>query len=133
MHEHLHLPPHPGSIARGRHWATQLARRARASRSTERTLELLTSELVTNALVHTRPREPITISAEVRDDVLRVAVSDPDPTMPVVRPVSPEQPGGNGMRIVATLATRWGVDVHPGGKTVWFEAPVTEPEKLLSA
>jgi hypothetical protein len=53
-------------------------------------------------------------------------VTDPDPTLPVVRPGRAGRIGGNGMRIVAALATRWGIDLHPGGgKTVWFETPVS--------
>lgn len=125
MSERLLLPAVPSSVARGRHWAVRLAQRAHAGPSTVRTLELLTSELLTNAIVHPGSGAPITVSAHVRENALRVAVTDTDSTLPVVRPTSPGRPGGNGMRIVDALASDWGVDLHPGaGKTVWFEAPV---------
>lgn len=125
MSERLLLPADPSSIARARHWAASLARRVHAGPATERTVELLTSELLTNAVVHTGSHAPISVCAQLRDDAVRVAVTDTDPTLPVVRPTSPGRPGGNGMRIVDTLSSTWGVDLHPGvGKTVWFEAAV---------
>lgn len=126
MSERLLLPAVPPSIARARHWIADLARRAQAGPAAERTLALLTSEVLTNAIVHTGATAPIAVSAEIRDDAVRVAVTDTDTTLPVVRPTSPGRPGGNGMRIVDTLSSTWGVDVHPGvGKTVWFEAAVS--------
>lgn len=123
--DRLVLPPDPGSIAAGRRWAAAQAERAHADDEVARVLELLTSELLTNAVVHTGATTPIRVVAEHGEDYVRVAVTDPDTTLPVVRPPSATRPGGNGMRIVAALADRWGVDVHPGvGKTVWFEARV---------
>jgi anti-sigma regulatory factor (Ser/Thr protein kinase) len=125
MSERLLLPADPSSVARARHWAASLARRVHAGPAAEHTVELLTSELLTNAVVHTGSRAPISVSARMHDDALHVAVTDTDTTLPVVRPTSPGRPGGNGMRIVDMLSSTWGVDVHPGvGKTVWFEASV---------
>lgn len=88
----------------------------------QRTLELLSSELVTNAIVHTRARRPITVATTVHDGRLRMSVTDPDTTLPVVRPRNISRPGGDGLRIIDVLADRWGIDLHPGvGKTVWVE------------
>ena len=121
----LLLDPAPRSVATGRHWAVREAALAHATPEAARTVELLTSEVLTNAVVHTRPRRRLTMTAECREGCVRVGVTDPDPTLPLVRPARADQAGGNGMRIVAQLASRWGVDLHPGGgKTVWFETPV---------
>ncbi|MEV7974124.1 ATP-binding protein [Cellulomonas sp. NPDC089187] len=125
MTERLLLPAVPSSVARARHWVITLARRAHTGPAAERTLELLTSELLTNAIVHTGAHAPVTLIADLRADAVRVSVTDTDTTLPVVRPTSPGRPGGNGMRIVDALASNWGVDLHPAvGKTVWFEAAV---------
>ncbi|HEY0217405.1 MAG TPA: ATP-binding protein [Cellulomonas sp.] len=130
----LVLDPAPRSVAVGRRWAVREAQRAHADAESARTLELLTSEVLTNAVVHTRGDRRIAMCAERHDGCVRVEVTDPDPTLPVVRPVRAGRPGGNGMRIVDALATRWGIDLHPGvGKTVWFETPVHAEARPLTA
>jgi len=87
--------------------------------------ELLTSELVTNAVRHAASE--IMLRVEVDDLRVRVEVTDTSAAMPRIR----ETPdvGGYGLRIVDELATRWGVESIPDdGKTVWFELDVTARE-----
>ncbi len=130
----LVLDPAPGAVALGRRWAARQAARAHAGPDAARTVELLTSEVLTNAVVHTRTPRHIAVTTWCHDGCVHVAVTDPDPTLPVVRPGNPARVGGNGMRIVAALASRWGVDLHPGGgKTVWFETPVAAARGLRTA
>lgn len=78
---------------------------------------LVVTELATNAVIHARG----TFSASVRrsDDVVRVAVTDTSPRPPVARSRSDQATTGRGLRLVAAFAEEWGVDRHPGGKTVW--------------
>ncbi|MFF5425743.1 MULTISPECIES: ATP-binding protein [unclassified Streptomyces] len=82
--------------------------------------ELLTSELVTNALVHTDHGAVVT--ATVVPEQLRVEVRDfvPGLTPP---PVPPAHDGthGRGLVLVRELADSWGVEEHGVGKVVWFE------------
>ncbi|MFC7010262.1 ATP-binding protein [Streptomyces viridiviolaceus] len=82
--------------------------------------ELLTSELVTNALVHTD--DDAVLTATVGPRALRVEVRDFVGRMP--RPRAPE-PGestdGRGLVLVESLADAWGVQAHGVGKSVWFE------------
>ena len=52
-------------------------------------------------------------------DVLRIDVSDQD--RQTVRPRTPDLEGGWGLMLVGALATRWGVERHSVGKTVWVE------------
>lgn len=132
--DRLVLDPAPGSVAAGRRWAVRQAERAHATAEATRTVELLTSEVLTNAVVHTRAHRHIRLTAECHDDCVRVEVTDPDPTLPLVKPGSTRRIGGQGMRLVDALASAWGIDLHPGvGKTVWFETPVASHRHLLTA
>ncbi|MFJ8629504.1 ATP-binding protein [Streptomyces sp. NPDC093568] len=82
--------------------------------------ELLTSELVTNALVHT-DREAV-LTATVGPDGLRVEVRDFVARLP--RPRVPNADcgtNGRGLILVQSLADAWGVRAHGVGKAVWFE------------
>jgi hypothetical protein len=58
---------------------------------------------------------------EARSGRLRVEVCDRSRDVPRLRPESPSAPTGRGLLIVDHLADDWGVDLVPGGKTVWFE------------
>ncbi|GIG34669.1 ATP-binding protein [Cellulomonas pakistanensis] len=130
----LVLDPEPGSVATGRRWAAHEAVLAHASDEAARTVELLTSEILTNAVVHTRAHRHIALTAECHHDCVRVEVTDPDPTLPLVRPGNARRIGGHGMRLVDALASAWGIDLHPGvGKTVWFEMPVAARGHALTA
>ncbi|WUT70825.1 SpoIIE family protein phosphatase [Streptomyces sp. NBC_00670] len=91
---------------------------------------VLTSELVTNAVVHAGT------SADVlclrTEDGVRVEVSDlyPDREVPVqsaaVSMGSPDREGGRGLQLCAALATRWGVEYTPTHKQVWFQLDLPE-------
>ncbi|HLX87758.1 MAG TPA: ATP-binding protein [Acidimicrobiales bacterium] len=81
---------------------------------------LVTSELVSNAVIHART--PIEVRVAPHDDGIRVEVRDGAAYGIVVRPPDDHlTPRGLGLRVVAQLATRWGVDPTPDGKTVWAE------------
>ncbi|MCG7284591.1 ATP-binding protein [Cellulomonas sp. ACRRI] len=123
----LVLDPEPSSVATGRRWAAREAAEAHATTEEARTVELLTSEILTNAVVHTRAHRHIALTADCHDGCVRVEVTDPDPTLPLVKPGNARRLGGHGMRLVDALATAWGIDLHPGrGKTVWFETRTGE-------
>ncbi|WP_240120738.1 MULTISPECIES: ATP-binding protein [unclassified Streptomyces] len=94
-----------------RHWG-------RPGRS--ETAELLTSELVTNALVHT-DRDAV-LTAVVGPGTLRVEVRDFTARRPRLRvPVPDDGTHGRGLLLVQCLADAWGVTAHGTGKVVWFE------------
>jgi anti-sigma regulatory factor (Ser/Thr protein kinase) len=84
--------------------------------------ELLTSELVTNAVRHVG--SPITLRAIRRPSRIRVEVEDASPTAPTLLHPQPLEPGGRGILFVDTLADDWGTDVRDDGKTVWFEIDI---------
>ncbi len=81
--------------------------------------ELLTSEVVANAVLH--GRSTVRLRVLVSGHLLRVEVGDDDARLPTPRPHDPSALSGRGMAIVAAVATRWGVDGDPAGKVVWFE------------
>lgn len=116
----MELPRSPDSPARARRLV-----RARLGRGgTASAAELLVSELVTNALLHT-DSEPIEVSIEVGEGAVRVEVVDADPTRPELVSPGPEDEHGRGLTLVDALAQRWGVEDRAGGdgKVVWFELP----------
>ncbi|MET8451290.1 ATP-binding protein [Streptomyces sp. NPDC005209] len=82
--------------------------------------ELLTSELVTNALVHTD--HDAVLTAVVGPRGLHVEVRDFVARRPRVCAPSPDDDAhGRGLVLVQSLADAWGVRAHGVGKSVWFE------------
>ncbi len=91
---------------------------------------VLTSELVTNAVVHAGTHaEVLCLRTE---DGVRVEVSDryPEREVPLqsahAAMGSPDREGGRGLQLCAALAGRWGVDYTPTHKNVWFQLDLPE-------
>ncbi|MGW0996940.1 SpoIIE family protein phosphatase [Streptomyces sp. NPDC002523] len=91
---------------------------------------VLTSELVTNAVVHAGTHaEVLCLRAE---DGVRIEVSDryPEREVPLqsahAAMANPDREGGRGLQLCAALATRWGVDYTPTHKNVWFQLDLPE-------
>jgi len=80
---------------------------------------LCVSELVTNALDHAAPPYELRVARECGR--LRVEVEDASERSPVLRALSPTARRGRGIFIVQRIATQWGVEPTPAGKTVWAE------------
>ena len=88
--------------------------------------QLLTTELVTNALDHGAGE--ITLGIARSDDDLRIDVGDDAPGHPRPAPAAPDQTRGRGMLLVESLAAGWGVEPpSDGGKRVWFRLRVGAP------
>jgi anti-sigma regulatory factor (Ser/Thr protein kinase) len=86
--------------------------------------ELLTSELVTNAVRHAQLKEgdPIGLDIDVDSDTVHVAVVD-DGAGFDFRKVFQEpgdRRGGWGLYLVDKVSDRWGIDPSPP-HSVWFE------------
>jgi serine/threonine-protein kinase RsbW len=84
--------------------------------------ELLTSELVSNAVRHAEldPSQEIVVRI-VADGYVRVEVADQGPPFEadLRRPGSASS--GWGLFLVDAVATSWGVEREGSGKRVWFE------------
>ena len=87
--------------------------------------QLLTTELVTNAVRHADVDEggTLELSVVVTPATVRVAVTDPGgPTRPRLHDLDVSVPGGMGLYLVDRLSTRWGTERAKNGATeVWFE------------
>ena len=85
---------------------------------------LCLSELVTNATVHSRSRQPggiFTVRTEIRDGCIRVEVEDQGGPWTV--PTPGDEQHGHGLHIISQLARTWGITGDSDiGWTVWFEA-----------
>ncbi|MEV5785310.1 ATP-binding protein [Streptomyces sp. NPDC048448] len=89
------------------------------------TAELLVSELVTNALRHTRG--PLRLNLYARGSDLRCEVEDTDSTGPVRRVVDADAEGGRGTELLDLLTETWGSTRTATGKTMWFEISTRTP------
>ena len=84
------------------------------------TIELLTSEVVTNAVVHAGSSPIVEVTAE--SGTVRISVQDQNPTWPMPREVAVDSTSGRGMALVDVMADGWGVErVADDGKRIWFE------------
>lgn len=82
---------------------------------------VVTNELVTNAVRHTRSPRRLRVARE--GCVVRVEVSDGDSALPVLHPPSTTRLGGRGILLVHEMSRAWGVlsDPDGDGKIVWAE------------
>ncbi|MFE9999242.1 SpoIIE family protein phosphatase [Streptomyces avermitilis] len=91
---------------------------------------VLTSELVTNAVVHAGTSADVLCLRS--DDGVRIEVGDryPEREIPLqaaaVNMGNPDREGGRGLQLCAALAGRWGVDYTPTHKQVWFQLDLPE-------
>jgi serine/threonine-protein kinase RsbW len=108
-------------VTYARRWVLRQAADVGVQGQARATVELLTSELVANALEHGPEGGIITVHTSTRDSAFEVAVSDEGTDSPLVRRPPPTADGGRGMMLVDMLADTWGVRaLEGGGKSVWF-------------
>ena len=84
---------------------------------------LLTSELVTNAVLYAAGTINIDVDLDLR--AVRVEVTDTSGERPTRREAMPEETSGRGLHLVEAMARSWGVEQQrEDGKMVWFELDV---------
>lgn len=141
MDARVECQPDPGSVRTARRFVVDLLQDRGADDIVD-SAALLTSELATNAVLHTR--RPFTIEVRFLDGAVRVGVVDRSEEIPhLPRHLAPSGPSGSttgdlltergddrlfsGLGMVDAVATRWGADPRPGeGKVVWFELALHE-------
>ncbi|WP_431780650.1 SpoIIE family protein phosphatase [Streptomyces chumphonensis] len=89
------------------------------------TTELVTSELITNA-VRYGGGGPVELRL-TRADTLICEVSDLSSTQPRMRRARATDEGGRGLYLVAQLTERWGSRYTRRGKTIWTEQVLAPP------
>ena len=114
------LAPVPASVPVARHLVLDLLGAWKAPHDAG-DAALLVTELVANVVDHVAGEASFTLELTLSERWLRIAVADGSALHPVVREFATGAPRGRGMRLVAGIADRWGVEDHVGGKRVWFE------------
>ncbi|UUU31107.1 ATP-binding protein [Streptomyces sp. CA-210063] len=99
---------------------------ARPASGAWHTVELLASELVTNAYRHS-PTDAY-VNVERTPETLTVSVWDHGPTGPAPSEARhrSDAESGRGLGIVGACADEWGVQEYPHGKAVWFSVVAKE-------
>jgi len=84
--------------------------------------ELLTCELVTNAVQHATDAGWVTVAVMRRGAVVHVDVIDDGRSgLPHWREATSQDEGGRGFQLVNEIAERWGFLRERAGTCVWFE------------
>ena len=118
------MPGRAEEVSGARAFITRtLAAADRGQRVDSDAATLLTSELVTNAIMHTASGATggsVTIVVvDVPDGVLIEVTDDGSPGTPVVKG-DLFAANGHGLYLVQQLAAQWGYLRNPAGTTVWF-------------
>lgn len=82
---------------------------------------VVVSELVTNAVRHTRCHALRVTVTRPGAETVRIGVVDRSTVRPVLSAAGPQDTCGRGLALVAALTRRWGTDQLPWGKRVWGE------------
>ena len=119
------LPSSADSVAAARRFVEQTLDEWGVGEAGWAALQLV-SELATNAVIHARSE--FRVELRRTEDRLRVAVADTSPAAPGLRHYGPESTTGRGLRLVDSVAARWGVDLQDIGKEVWFDLELGAPQ-----
>ncbi len=113
----LMVPPEATSIRTARQFVTATIG-ADSVRTPE--LEVLTGELVANAVAHAVGGVKVQVHTD--NGRTRVEVHDDNPDPPLLQAPTPDLDAGRGLAIVEALADDWGYwPIEGNGKVVWFE------------
>lgn len=120
----LTIPGRPEQVARARGF---IMRTVPADRVDSDAATLLTSELVTNAIQHTRSGDggSVTVTVIGLPDGVLIEVSDQGAAQAPVVKNELYATEGHGLYLVQQLAGRWGYLHDPAGTTVWFHLAAT--------
>ncbi|MGH9109094.1 MAG: ATP-binding protein [Acidimicrobiales bacterium] len=112
----LRLAPEPSAAGKARQWAA--AALGGWPESAVETVQLLLSEVVTNAVLHAATTVDLRLVPE-RGGV-RLEVADGAAAAPILKHYGPDADTGRGLHLLTHLADGWGVLRSQDGKVVWF-------------
>jgi anti-sigma regulatory factor (Ser/Thr protein kinase) len=135
MVERLTLTEHLSAARMARHWVCEHCPEEHLPEARRWIAELLTHELVANALAH--GHGPLTLSLTHDEEGILVGISDSNAAIPALKEQTVHATSGRGIAIVDALATAWGYypshsPVAPALKTPdWDDAgwPVPDDER----
>src|ERR1022692_122122 len=130
--------PEPAAVAAARRFVRETlqswlpAEQAPAGSGLVDDAVLLTSELVTNAVVHAGT--PVQVTCKLADGGLEVMVRDSLPASMVPGPAKDgdlpaERTSGRGLLLPSALASTWGVTYGQAAKAVWFRMGLAGPRE----
>lgn len=114
------------SVGAARKWVLELLDGHATAEALE-TLELLVSEVVTNAILHSdsaRPGGLVTVRVGLGDGLIHIEVIDDGSatSAPAIRTADDDSLSGRGLSWVNLLASTWGSSQNEEtGGTVWFQ------------
>ena len=130
--------PEPAAVAAARRFVRETLRSWQVPDSSGWLVDdavLLTSELVTNAVVHAGT--PLQVSCRLDGGEIEVSVRDSHPTRTIGEDLgaadNAERTNGRGLMLPAALASSWGVSYARSAKAVWFRLAVTDSPADLPA
>lgn len=97
------------------------------------TVELLVSELVTNAIKHAHGSRDCRLICKFSENELSVAVMDQSSMLPKPRSAKNEEANGRGLMLVKLLADSWGTHSLLCGKAVFFKLIIKSQTQTASA
>ena len=109
----LHAEPAAARVAR--HWVMRVVAAAGVGGSLNQLVEVLTAELVSDAVRLGDPDRRIDVLLRISDATVRVAVTGPGP-------MAPTPSNTTSLALVEVLSSSWGMRPRPDGeRTVWFD------------
>lgn len=113
------LAPQRAQVSRARRFVVEIAT-AVGQGDLADVVELLTSEVVTNVVLHAGGDE-MRITVDWSPPTFRVEVFDESPATPRPQRYGVDAATGRGLALISDLASAWGTTPHEDGKSVWFE------------
>ncbi len=125
----FHLPARRTSVPEARRRVTALLRAWGARQQVRDDVELVVSELITNAIRHT-DSEKVGCELRLAGAHIRIEITDqggPQASAPHAQPGSVDKECGRGLFLVGALSERWGtrLDATGPGRVVWADLPYT--------
>jgi anti-sigma regulatory factor (Ser/Thr protein kinase) len=119
--QELMLMAEPLAAREARTWLSELAS-GHVDTTRRGDLELVVTEVVTNAVRHGTPGGEVLLAATPKPEFLCVQVTDEGPGL-VPRPgaMASDEHGGFGLFIIEQLTRRWGITRENHRTRVWFE------------
>ncbi|PZS31824.1 MAG: hypothetical protein DLM61_07840 [Pseudonocardiales bacterium] len=127
VRRHRDLPMHNAAAGAARRFVRESCEIWVVPPTIREIAELLSSELVSNAVEHAHSSSRLTVTGT--GSALRVSVRDYSRTViPRPRPIDVGAFRGRGLHLVAALSQSWGVHQHADGKTIWVNLQLDSPE-----
>lgn len=126
MHTSHSFAPDAQSVRQVRYFVRNALSAAGAGEEAVDDAVLLASEVAGNVVRHAKTDYEVTVA--LSSGLARIEFHDGSSVMPAVRALGgPDDEGGRGLAVVATVALEWGVHDAPAGKVVWFVVPLASP------